>query len=306
MLPEVQEVIEYGGNSQWGPIVDSLAVSRELRKRRFDLLIDLNTDGGLEFAFLSSFSRAACSIGYAQFGRGVLYDRPLEFPESPIPMVELMLNTLSPLSIASPTRSLRLPVKEEDLHGLYERLPWVQLSGNGYLVGLHPGGHHPTQRWPVEYYADLADHLIATGEVQVVLCGGGRDQPLIRQICSRMTEIPHVAPHTLPLRAFAALISRCHLFICNNSGPLHLACAVGTRTVSFMGPTRAVQWWPSGEGHVVFRKSELPCIGCNQGSCETETHVCMRGIRPQPVFEAVERCLKSKLLPETERVVKII
>jgi len=302
MLPEVQEVIEYGGGSKWEATVALFAVSRELRRRRFDLLIDLNTDGALEFSLLAFLSQAAYSIGYSQFGRGVFYDRPLDFPEFETHMVDLMVNTLYPLPIASPVNSVRLPVKREDVHGIYERLPWVRSAGNRPLVGLHPGGHHPTQRWPVDYYADLADRLIATGRVEVVLCGGSQDQPLIEEMGDRMTGIPHVAPHTLSLRALAALFSTFDLFVCNNSGPLHLACAVGTRTISFMGPTRAVPWWPAGEEHVVFRQSELPCIGCNQGFCHTQTHACMREIRPQLVFEAVQGCLHVKWLGKEEPV----
>lgn len=302
MLPEVQEVLEYGGGSKWGRPVELLAVSRESRKRRFDLVIDLNTDGALEFALLAFLSQAAYSIGYAQFGRGVFYDRPLDFPEKETPMVDLMLNTLSPLSIAPYVQSVHLPIKREDVYSLYERLPFVRSAGNRPLVGLHPGGHHPTQRWPVAYYADLADRLIAAGRVEVVLCGGSQDQPLVQEMQNRMTEIPHVAPHTLSVRSLAALFSTFDLFICNNSGPLHLAGAVGTRTISFMGPTRAVPWWPSGEQHVVFRQSELPCIGCNQGVCPTETHACMREIRPHLVFEAAQSCLNVQSTGEPAAV----
>ncbi|MDX1763495.1 MAG: glycosyltransferase family 9 protein, partial [bacterium] len=239
MLPEVQAVIEYRRGSPWSGFVELLNTSRELRKCRFDLIIDLNTDGVLASSMLTFLSKPAFSIGYGQYGRGIFYKQSLEFPQWETPMVDLMINTLAPLSIAEPVRSIRLPVGREDIQEIYERLPWLRSPGHQTVVGLHPGAHHPTQRWPVAYYADLADRLIGTGRVQVILCGGRGDQSLIQEMRQQMTGIPHVVPDTLSLKALAALFSTLDLLICNNSGPLHLAGAVGTRTISFMGPTRA-------------------------------------------------------------------
>ena len=91
-----------------------------------------------------------------------------------------------------------------------------------------------------------------------------------------------------PLKNLVALIDKCNLLICNNSGPLHIATAVGTPTVSTMGPTNSIRWWPYGDKNIVIRKN-LSCIGCNRGVCNN--HKCMELIAVNEVMEAVNTIL---------------
>ena len=97
-----------------------------------------------------------------------------------------------------------------------------------------------------------------------------------------------------PVRNLLALIQHCRLLVCNNSGPLHLATALGTPTVSLMGPTLPDRWWPRGEGHLVIRK-DLPCMPCNEGFCRIKTLDCMNQITVEEVLDAVgKQVLKIK------------
>jgi len=258
-----------------------------LREKQFDLVVDLNTAGSLFPALLARFSEARFSVGYGQDGRGVFFDATLPVPSAEAHTVERLLALLSPLEIVAPPGAVRLDLPEEKGITVPNFFP-----GDGAddlpLVGIHPGGNHWTQRWPVEYFAELADRLILERRARVVLCGGPGDWEMIRQVQERMRMMLEVAPPFPSLQHFARFLARLDRLICNNSGPLHLACALGTKTFSFMGPTKAVQWWPRGEGHHVFRRQDLPCIGCNRGYCENRTHDCMRGILPVKVFEVIQ------------------
>jgi ADP-heptose:LPS heptosyltransferase len=257
---------------------------REIRKNQFDIVIDLNTDGSLFFGLVAGFSDGKYTVGYSQDGRGVFFDAALPDPPEGAHTVEQVLATLLPLGVEGASREVVLPLPERERE---TRPFFLQRNEEDCwsIVGIHPGATHWTQQWPLEYYAVLADELIADGTARVILCGGPDDWEGIRKIQERMRQKPEIAPPLPSLTAFATFLSELDLLVCNNSGPLHLACAVGTRTVSFMGPTRSAQWWPAGEGHTVFRRHQLPCIGCNKGYCRIKTHECLRGILPSEVYE---------------------
>jgi ADP-heptose:LPS heptosyltransferase len=254
-------------------------------------LIDLTTDGSLVSAVLAGFAGQAYTIGYDQHGRGVFYNIALEYPRGGVHMVDLILNTLSPLPGVHADKTVDLKIPQEQRAEIRNRWLADGFEVDQPVVGLHPGAVHPTQRWPVEYYAELADLTMVSGLAQVVLCGGPGDHELCRAVAGRMKEKPFIMPLLPSLQALAAFLSELDLFIGNNSGPLHLAAATGVRTVSFMGPTVASQWLPVGEGHLVFRQDNLPCIGCNLGYCRIKTHACMQEILPTRVFHSVETLL---------------
>lgn len=288
LCPEVDHILEYGKAQGIG---ENIRVIREIRRDPFDLLIDLNTDGSLIFALIAGLSRAGYSVGYDQDGRRAFYDSALPFPgEGGEHMLDLIVKTLSPLGVSPSKEPPRLTVPEPVLQEVRAKLPEVGIGQGQVLVGLHPGAVHPTQRWPVEYFAELGDRIMGAGLGRVILCGGEREGDMILGIIDRMKETP-LYVRTASLKQLAALISELDLLVCNNSGPLHLACAVGTSTISFMGPTNPAQWRPAGEGHTVFRRDDLACIGCNMGTCPVKTHACMYGIPPAEVFETIRERL---------------
>jgi len=117
--------------------------------------------------------------------------------------------------------------------------------------------------------------------------GGPKEEKLIEEIKASMTR-PPITAIDQSLGNLLALIQACRLLICNNSGPLHMATAVGTATVSTMGPTIPERWRPQGDEHQVIRK-ELPCMPCNEGYCRLKTLDCMKSITVEDMLEAAER-----------------
>jgi lipopolysaccharide heptosyltransferase II len=288
-VPSVDAVVPWptGRGGARGTLLPSL--SRRLREEAFDLVIDLNTDGSLESAYLARFGGGGYSLGYEGSGRGVFFDHAVAVPEEPLPFVDLVLGLLAPLGVEPDEKIPRLAVEEDRVQTIRTELTRAAPSMETPFIGLHPGAHHPTQRWLLGSFAELADRIVASGTGRVVLFAGPHEWDQVLQIHELMRETPIVSPASLALDDLAAWLSVMDLLVCNNSGPLHLAAAVGTPTISFMGPTNAVQWWPVGDGHVVLRRDELPCIGCNFGVCRIGTHDCLRAISPQEVFEIIAK-----------------
>ena len=129
------------------------------------------------------------------------------------------------------------------------------------IVALHAGGRYfQFKRWPIRRYAELADGLAELGACTVMV-GGPEDIELSSIIARSARSSPVLAVGILRLKETAALLSRCQLFIGNDSAPLHLAAAVKTPTIGLFGPTSPAQFSPFGSGHTVIYKA-FPCSPC--------------------------------------------
>ena len=156
-------------------------------------------------------------------------------------------------------------------------------------MGIHPGAYYESQRWLPEYFAELINKINEQKKYLAILFHGPEDFNIAKTI-KNMVRKNILTFVSYDLRKFLALQSLCQVFICNNSGPLHLAVAQKIQTISFMGPTEKSRWIPVGSSHKVFRIDTLPCIGCKEGHCKFDTHDCMRMISPSIVIDALNRC----------------
>lgn len=267
------------------PPAEKARILRGLRRRRFDLAVDPCIDWKLAPALIAWASGALVRVGYPCGGREAFFTAIAELPGGNAHMADVVFGTLKPLGIDGLTPQPRVYLTQGERARAAGWLAGQRRSGKP-LLGIHPGAYYETQRWPPEHFAALADGL--RRRFDVILFGGPADRELVGRIRSRMSggTLEVVTPD---IRWFAALLSHCRLLVCNNSGPLHMASALGIPTVSFMGPTVRALWSPRGEPHAVLRMDGLPCIGCNRGACPTGTLDCMRRIPPQMAAEAVSR-----------------
>ena len=266
---------------------------RQYSDSRYDLAIDLTCDYTLEAALLSFLSRAKFRVGYDTFGRGFLFNRSIPHRNRSVHMIEELLGIVKSINIGTDDKTLKITASAPALKKVSQFLLDQKIREGDWLVGIHPGGFYPTQRWFPERFAQLADEVIRRLQVKVVLLGGPREKKTIEFISENMENQAVIfAQHSIA--ELMALIQSCRLLICNNSGPLHLATALGTPTVSIMGPTLPTRWWPHGEGHVVLRK-DLSCMPCNEGICEQKTIECLALITMEEVMEAVESQLSKSV-----------
>jgi heptosyltransferase-2 len=141
-----------------------------------------------------------------------------------------------------------------------------------------------------EYFADLINKIEEQKKFAAILFHGPEDIYLVKAIKKMIKKnVPTFLSHDL--RKFMSLQSLCNVFICNNSGPLHLAVAQKIKTISFMGPTEKFRWMPIGSAHKVLRIDSLPCIGCKKEYCRIKTHDCMRLIKPAKVVRELKKMM---------------
>ena len=113
------------------------------------------------------------------------------------------------------------------------------------LVALNPGAGRPSKRWPVENFARVAERLAVEAGARVLLLWGPDEEAMARSIAAGMTARPLLAPPTT-IPELTALLRRCALMVAGDTGPLHLAAALGTPSIGLCGPTRADRNGPYG------------------------------------------------------------
>jgi len=154
------------------------------------------------------------------------------------------------------------------------------------LIGMNPNASWEGKKWPSEKFARLADLLIQNRNVQVLFFGSKPEREYVEGIISLMRNKAMCAAGQTSLAQMAALIRRCSLFISNDTGPMHMACALDVPTLAIMGPTKVEMFRPwAGRSSVV--QNPLPCTPCRQENTGICSHFsCIRSISVDSVYGA--------------------
>ncbi|MFH1305065.1 MAG: lipopolysaccharide heptosyltransferase II [Candidatus Omnitrophota bacterium] len=162
------------------------------------------------------------------------------------------------------------------------------------IVTVNPGGNWDAKRWPAERFTDLVKRILSRFEnISVVVTGTGKDAELAERIVSQTDPRRcHALAGRTRLAELAAVFEKCALVISADSGPLHLASAVGTATVGLFGPTSPKITGPRGKGiNTVITGSSDCVVPCYIEKCE-KNYACMRSITVDEVFAAVTKVLE--------------
>jgi ADP-heptose:LPS heptosyltransferase len=178
------------------------------------------------------------------------------------------------------------------------------ISAQDFLVGINVNASEVAKerRWLPERFAELADRITLHGVTKIVLLGSRNERKYVEGVAAQMTAVPIMAAGKTTLRQMIALLSRCNLFISNDSGPVHMASAQGTPTVAIFGPESPVRYGPRGEQHRAIYKG-LPCSPCisfhnaKKVHCPEPKPPCIYQITVDEIWEAVKPLLPSSSPP---------
>lgn len=176
-------------------------------------------------------------------------------------------------------------------HGLKKDLPWV---------GMNAGSMWKTKRWIPEGFASVADRLIEERNCQVLLFGSEKDREAVHGVTQRMKRAPVDLCGRTDLKTLSALISRCSLFVTNDSGPMHLATAAGVPVVAIFGPTtKELGFFPYGPKSAVVELNLAcrPCTLHGGHACPLGHFKCMKDLTPESVLEACRKFLPQMKMP---------
>ena len=153
-------------------------------------------------------------------------------------------------------------------------------------MAVNPVALWETKLWMEDRFAALADRLVKEQAVDVVFTGGPTDRSVIDGILTRMAMPAANLAGRTSLPVLAAIYRRAALLVTTDTGPMHLAAAVGTPVVALFGPTAPWRTGPFGEGHRVIRTAP-PCSPCFKRRCDEHRCRCMKDISVERVHDAV-------------------
>jgi lipopolysaccharide heptosyltransferase II len=283
--PHLNEIIPYDFSRP--AALEQARVAWLLRRRGFDLAIDMFNNP--RSALLTYATGARVRVGLERRGRGMLYTLRVRDDGRPKTPVEFHGQFLLAAGISPSAAATELFLAPDERASIQALLP----EGTAPLIGIHPGATWPAKRWPAERFADLADRLAGSG-YRVVITAGPGESDVIRRLLNASGSAPHVLP-LVPLRALAAAISRCSVFVSNDAGPMHIAAALGVPTVGIFGPGEENIWFPYDPalGHTALRR-DVPCHPCHLDFCPRPGDgymECMKLLCVDEVEAAVERGL---------------
>ena len=263
-----------------------LRQSRRLRRFGYDLGIDPRGDFLVAcLLWLAGIPRRLgwdCGGGDFLLTDVVRWDAARHEAESRLALVE-------PLGVARNSVRTELFPTWADSYAVRESLASLG-ECHAPIIVLHVGAGTAAKQWPISHFRQLIERLTRELDGTVILVGAAGERCRVRQLAG---ATPRVVDWTgrLTLLQLAALAAEADLFIGGDSGPAHVAAAMGTPSVVlFSGTNRAECWRPVGDSVVILR-SPVPCSPCHLKQCSVPGHPCMAGILPWEVIEAARSLL---------------
>jgi heptosyltransferase-1 len=285
---------------RWRALVAFLDLLKQIRRAKYDLVIDLH--GQARSGFFALVSGARVRIGFdrpvkdatkhgwrgAREGSWIAYTHRIPSPTLDVHAIDryLWVGPLLGLDDNPPDLNIHLP--SQTAHNVQRLLEQHDIAASKALAVLAPGTIWETKRWTIEGFAAVARQFLYDG-FAVALAGAKRDQPRCRQIAAAAPGACDLSGKTTPAE-LAALIQRAEVCVTNDSGAMHVAVSLGKPLVSVFGPTNPVRVGPYHQPESVVRV-DLPCSPCNYrwlSQCPFD-HACMKQVTSAMVIERVRK-----------------
>ncbi|MGK7344758.1 MAG: lipopolysaccharide heptosyltransferase I [Candidatus Nitrospinota bacterium M3_3B_026] len=285
LCPDVDDLIPFrrrDWGKWWRPTFagEALAFIQKTREKRYDAVIDLQ--GLLRSGVVTWLTRAPvkAGFGYAREGAAVFYNRKIISPGPEAHAIDRYMGALAALGMENGGMGYNLAIPPEAASWARENLP-----SEPYVV-LNPNTRWKTKRWPVERFGLLAKELEKRRGLRSVIVGAAEDE----RRCQAVARAAGLGAVNIAGQAgfsrLAAALGGARAVFTNDSGPMHLAVAMGAPVVAVFGPTNPARTGPHGPGAAAVR-ADVPCSPCYKRRCP-ESMECMTKITIPEVIAAWE------------------
>jgi lipopolysaccharide heptosyltransferase II len=270
-----------------------------LRAEHFDLVVDLQ--GLFRSAAIGWLGGSPLLVGFANGREGSpwFYSRRVPVPPSEMHAVDRYLLVAKAVgAVASGAPEFRFRIPQTDYDEVDRLLSRFGVTPGMSWVAMNVSARWPTKRWPAASFAEVGDRLRQEGYGAVVMIGGPNERVEVAAVSGMMKTPAIDLAGATTVGVLPALLSRASLLITNDSGPMHVAAAIGTPVVALFGPTSAIRTGPYGLGHRVLT-TELSCRPCLSRTCQNQVQLeCLTRITPEQVFAVVRDQLTVHSLHE--------
>jgi len=282
----LDEVIVFDEQKTHKGLMGKLRFLRYLRRKRFDAAYLLHRS--FSRTLLVALAGIRERIGYVTAKRQWLLTKKIIPPDiRRVHRIDYYLGVVAGAGIEVKDRFTEFFVRDEDIRAVEAFLSGHGIREDDALIGINPGGNWGPKRWPKENFAALAARLEAAGAGRVIVTGGPNDTGLAEYIASGMKSAPVNACGKLTLKQFGVLAHILNIFITADSGPLHIANAVGCRRIiALFGPTDPAITGPyPSDTTVIIQKTTGCAVPCYTVDCKDNR--CMKAITVDDVMDAV-------------------
>jgi ADP-heptose:LPS heptosyltransferase len=260
------------GSRLWA-IGKALRVVQKVRREKFDFVIDLHS---LPESNLLGFLSGAPLRLFGRRGKRSIdwlsnFESQPPVEDTSKHATDRYLDVLLPLGIKDAQRVVRLMPRDDDAKVIEKLLQKNKVASGVPLVGLFPGAGHESRRWPIERFAEVADKLIRNVGVKVLIFAGPEEKDFVKQIHETFPSSVLIFDK-LTLTQLAAAMARLSVLVSNDTGPLHVAAAVGTPVVKLIGHPTLNTYVPIGIEHRVIHSKAMDEITVEEvyaTTCET-------------------------------------
>ena len=290
--PAIDRVISYEKEGAHRRARDTIRFARRLRRDAFDTALILHPSNRSHW--IPWLAGIPIRIGYDRKCAWLLTHRvPHRKHAGERHEAVYTLELLAPLGIAPSMSRPRVPIQPAAAQRVEGWLAEAAIRPSERLIAVHPSASCVSKRWMPERFAQVADRLVAEQGARVCIVAGPSDAEFADRMAQAMRQPALHFAGRLSVGELAALLRRCRLLISNDSGPVHVAAAVGTPVVDIFGRNQAglspLRWGPLGEGHVILHK-EVGCVTCLAHNCDIE-FLCLTSLSVDEVYRAAVRVL---------------
>jgi len=284
LCPDVDEVIVYDEDGKAKGIFGKIGAGLALRGMKFDAVFILRRS--LSRTFVAWLAGIPVRVGFFKKSwQGLLTHRVDDHGCDQLHRSDVYLRVIESFGVKVKERASSLQVSRDVCERLATKLRVKGLAGDERIVVLNTGGNWGLKQWPAEHFAVLTARLTRELGFKVVLSGGASDVLRVGGIAKDSGVHPVVFAGETDIKELAALFKRAHMVVSADSGPLHLANAVGANVLALFGPTRPEITGPRGQGRIKVLTRD---VGCNRAPCyylECPDNRCMKALTVDDVFQ---------------------
>ena len=269
---------------------------REVRQGKFDVGILLRPTLRLALMLFLAGVKYRIGTGFRFYqiflNRKVYVHRKVNLKHE----VEYNMDLITPLGIVSTKILPKVYVTSAEEEYVRKTFDELNITPEDIVVVIHPGSGKSSLNLPAKRFAEVADELIEKMGAKVVFTGLNNEKNTVEFIKSKMRFNPIDLTGKTTIPQLKAVLKKCDVLISNSTGPMHLACALGTPTVAIFCPIFAagpVRWGPYGEGNQVILPPVPVCFKCRPNKCPH--YDCMEKIKTEQIVSKVSLLLKTKI-----------
>jgi heptosyltransferase-2 len=285
--PNLDEIMIFDERGRHRGFAPKLRFLSRLRGANYDTVFLLHRS--FTRALLCYLAKIPQRIGYYTHKRAWLLTRKIPQPDAnSMHRVDYYLNIIERAGLDIKDRFTEFYVNVEHERFVEGFLSKEGVAKDDLLIAVNPGGNWNLKRWPAENFSELCDRMISELKAKVIITGDTKDAPLAESIMKKMRYSALDSSGKFQLKQTGALLKRANIFISCDSGPLHIANAVGTKKIiALFGPTSSSVTGPYPSGpNIAILQEDIGCkIPCYKLDCEDNR--CMKAITVEDVMQKI-------------------